>query len=419
MNRDLHRAPAIINVAENYFHEVPGGVARLAHELCLKQREWGYRVFLICVGRDSALPSREERQGITILRCPPSRYPSPHPLNLWAKIRDARAAVRQVLAEVDQVAALHTHSPMVGIGAMQAMARSSARKIHSIHSPWALEMRHNKNWESPDRGGLSLRSRAAYRSVKFLEAKCFSLADILTSDSHYTRTECLRDHGAWLRAKPFQVAPGWVDTDRFSVDGPRTDWQAELGRPARRPVFFTVRALIPRNGLELLLEAAAALKAQGHEFELVIGGDGVLRPSLQAQIRELQLADRATLLGRIPDERLPILYRSCDFFVLPTTALECFGVIILEALASGKAVIATPVGSIPEILQPIFPEGLLPEASVSALTLALVRQIRTWAQGGTSLAQREAFRNFICTEYSLARGTGRFRQLYESGLITP
>jgi glycosyltransferase involved in cell wall biosynthesis len=127
------------------------------------------------------------------------------------------------------------------------------------------------------------------------------------------------------------------------------------------------------------------------------------------------LDDRATLLGRVSDQRLPVLYRSCDVFVLPTLALECFGIIILEALASGKPVIATPVAAIPELLSQIFPAGLLPETSASALAQAMSRQIQAGAGGERSPAESLAFRNFVCERYSLARGADRFRALYESG----
>ena len=62
------------------------------------------------------------------------------------------------------------------------------------------------------------------------------------------------------------------------------------------------------------------------------------------------LKESIRLLGHIPDGDLPGLYQAADFFILPTEKLEGFGLVILEAMASGTPVIGTPVGAIPEVI---------------------------------------------------------------------
>jgi glycosyltransferase involved in cell wall biosynthesis len=313
---------------------------------------------------------------------------------------------------------IHSHTPMLGLGAMRAVSGNSTLRIHSIHSPWLMEMRAGGNWEG--KGSLRGRilSRAAFAVAKQVEASCFSHTDFLTSDSGYTKKEIIREHARTVKKKRFEVFPGWVDTNRFTPDGPRTNWQTELGRLSKGPVFFTIRGLAPRYGLEMLIDAAGLVKQKGLDFELVIGGDGPLRSALLSQIRDLSLEDSVTLIGRVEDDRLPILYRSCDVFVLPTLALECFGIIILEALASGKPVIATPVGAIPELLKPIFPQGLLPETSVQALADTMIRHIRAIENGRPIGDHPDKFRNYVDSHYSMDVGTRRFKELYESSIIT-
>jgi glycosyltransferase involved in cell wall biosynthesis len=63
-------------------------------------------------------------------------------------------------------------------------------------------------------------------------------------------------------------------------------------------------------------------------------------------------------LGHIPEEDLPQMYQASDFFVLPTRKLEGFGLVILEAMASGTPVLGTPIGGIPEVIGPFDRELL-------------------------------------------------------------
>ena len=404
--------PVIVNLSDAFFHDAAGGAARLAWDLARKQVQWGYRVFLVCIQLIPDAPEREDREGVTVLRCPPSRFPPPHPLNLWERIRHGREATRRIRIESGRLDVVHSHSPLLGIGAMQSDAALNALKIHSIHSPLVLEMRAGKQWEHRNNWKQTLLSSAAYFAAGRVESRCLALADRLTSDSSFTRQEIIRDYPRVVRSKTFSVLPGWVDPERFSIAGPTTDWQPELKRSPRRPVLLTIRALVPRNGLDMLIDAAARLKAEGLIFDLVIGGDGPLRLPLQEQVRSLALQDRVTLLGRMDDDRLPVLYRSCDLFVLPTRALECFGIIILEALASGKPVIATPVGSIPELLAPVYPEGLISEVSAAALADALGRHLRRPELESEAAKRREQFRRYVLQNYTLEIGTERFRRLY-------
>ncbi len=402
----------VINVAEFYFDDAPGGAARLATDLCTRQVEWGYRVFLVSKKPSPHLADLEQRDGLRIVRISEPGHPPPSPLNLYGHIRNAQAAVHRILGRERDVSVIHVHSQIHGVGAFRAVSKNRIRKVCSVHSPLVHEQLSNRQWESNGRSGRVV-SKLACHVARWVESSCYRAADVVTCDSRFSADILRREYRSVLSDRCLGVFPGWIDTDRFCPDGPKTDWSAQLRRRPRGPVFFTVRALAPRNGLEMLIQAVALLRSQGLEFEVVIGGDGLLRPKLQAQIGELSLAGHVTLLGRVDDQLLPALYRSCDAFVLPTRSLECFGIIILEALASGVPVIATPVGAIPELLKPVYPQGLLPDASAEAIADAMSRAIRE--QGSTErtgdLAER--FRAYVCDQYSIEAGTARFRELYE------
>lgn len=102
-------------------------------------------------------------------------------------------------------------------------------------------------------------------------------------------------------------------------------------------------------GLDTLIEACRLLRNDGYEFRTLIGGGGPLQNVLQQQIDASDLNQSVRLLGRLPEEQLAASYAAADCFILPTRALECFGLIVLEALACDTPVIASNVAAIPEL----------------------------------------------------------------------
>lgn len=115
----------------------------------------------------------------------------------------------------------------------------------------------------------------------------------------------------------------------------------ELRREANRPIVLFVGRLVPYKGVDVLLEGLAGLEACG-----LIVGDGPQRTALEARARELGILGRVKFLGSVADVELAALYRACDVFVLPSvTRQEAFGVVQLEAMAAGKPVVSTDLGT--------------------------------------------------------------------------
>ncbi|MCM3880904.1 MAG: glycosyltransferase [Vicinamibacterales bacterium] len=136
------------------------------------------------------------------------------------------------------------------------------------------------------------------------------------------------------------VIPYGIDVD----DDTSTDvaQQADaIGRRYERPIVLFVGRLVKYKGVDVLLEAMRDLPAVA-----LIVGDGPERAALARQAEVLGVADRCRFLGEVPDEELAALYRACDIFVLPSvTRQEAFGVVQLEAMARGKAIICTDLGT--------------------------------------------------------------------------
>jgi glycosyltransferase involved in cell wall biosynthesis len=134
-------------------------------------------------------------------------------------------------------------------------------------------------------------------------------------------------------------------------------------------------------GLDSLVEAAKLLREQELRFRVIIGGSGSAEESLRRQILGEGLQDLVLLAGRISDEHLPLCFAAADCFVLPTRALECFGLIVLESFACGTPVIGTPVGAIPELVSKQGAGWLAADASGRAIAdrmAAFLRQDLRW-----------------------------------------
>jgi glycosyltransferase involved in cell wall biosynthesis len=152
---------------------------------------------------------------------------------------------------------------------------------------------------------------------------------------------------------------GGVDLNHYHlpVEG-KPAVRDRLGLPQDKTVFLTVRNLVPRMGLENLIKAFSQSDILRDKGSLLIVGKGFLGEHLKRMVHNSALKNTVHFLGHVSEEDLPQMYQASDFFVLPTKELEGFGLVILEAMASGTPVLGTPVGAIPEVIGPFDP-GLL------------------------------------------------------------
>ncbi len=164
-----------------------------------------------------------------------------------------------------------------------------------------------------------------------------------------------------------------TDVERFSPvdEDQRAGIRARIGLPEDAFVALTVRRLFYRNGLDTLLDAAVRLRGESR-LHVVIGGSGPERGEIEARIRGEHLQN-VHLTGFIPDGDLPDYYRAADVFVLPTRTAEGFGLVLMEAAASGVPSIATDSGAPREIVDDGETGLLVPPGAPDALAAALAK----------------------------------------------
>lgn len=168
-----------------------------------------------------------------------------------------------------------------------------------------------------------------------------------------------------------KLVPYIVDTNNFKPADNKKGLRAELNIKEKDKIAITVRRLVPRMGLEWLINSWISINNKYPDLKLLIIGSGYLKPQLQYLITKYKLGDKIILLGNLPEDILIKYYQAADLFILPTLAYEGFGLVTVEALACGLPVIGTNIGATPEILNPLDKNLLLQNLDAIALLNAI------------------------------------------------
>ena len=206
------------------------------------------------------------------------------------------------------------------------------------------------------------------------------------------------------------VVPGGVDVDRFAIAASRAECRRTLGWPTDRPIVLCVRRLVRRVGVDTLVEAAAALRARVPEALVLIAGRGPLQAELEARIATLGLERHVRLVGFLPDDLLPTAYRAADLSVVPTAALEGFGLVTVESLAAGTPCVVTPVGGLTDVVAPFAPQLVAESPTAGDVAHVLVRALR----GDVALPDAARCERYAREGYDWPIVAARVRRVYET-----
>ncbi|MDE1184686.1 glycosyltransferase family 4 protein [Paraburkholderia sp.] len=209
-----------------------------------------------------------------------------------------------------------------------------------------------------------------------------------------------------------RVVPGCVDVERFNATMPRRDARTALDLPQDRPLMFCVRRLVHRMGLDDLIDAMFVVRQAVPDVLLVIAGKGPMEDALRSRITARGLDRNVRLAGFVPDEALPMWYRASDVTVVPSVALEGFGLTTIESLASGTPVLVTPVGGLPEAVSPLSPDLVLPAGGFHAIGSGIADALL----GIRPLPDSAACRDYACTHFAHPVIAAQVAQVYRDAI---
>jgi glycosyltransferase involved in cell wall biosynthesis len=351
----------IVLFAEVTVERVIGGAERVLRQQALGLGKLGHYVRVI-----ARAPFESAEANLSIGSVTERRYPvtrTSEPAFVWSSVQNSLRAF-DLTRQVCPVDIAMIHQSLAGLGPILFRYGMVSLWVYVCHS-----LAHEEYLARAERAATTLervRRRLSVRARRWIERTVIRRCHHVIVLSEFMKQQVMATHG--IVSKDITVVPGAADPATFYPAHDRNEIRRELKLPESRTVLFTVRNLVPRMGLENLLEAMTMLGEEQRNLLLLIGGEGQLRPRLEELIRSRGLQDSVQLLGFVPEDQLAKYYQASDLVVLPTLQLEGFGLVTVEALACGTPVVGTPVGAIPEVLSTVDP--LLVTEGTDGLSLA-------------------------------------------------
>lgn len=320
------------------------------------------------------------------------RLPLVRPVRPSADL-SAFVATRRLIARL-QPAIVHTHMAKAGaIGRLAATAtRPRPRTVHTFHGH-VLEGYF---------GG------AQQRAFLQLERALARRSDVLVAVSDEIRDELL-DLGVGRRGQ-FEVIPLGIDLERYlAVEGPSGGLRGAIGVGADVPLVGVLGRLVPVKDHRTLLRAVGQLEGA----HLAVVGDGELRAELEGLARELALGDRVHFTGWWAD--VPGALADLDVVALASRN-EGTPVVLIEALAAARPVVATDVGGVRSVVEDGVTGRLCPPGDEAALAAALSEAL---ADRESARIRARRGRQRMVERFGAARMVEEHRCLYAQLLGVP
>lgn len=200
-----------------------------------------------------------------------------------------------------------------------------------------------------------------------------------------------------------------VQVVRCGVDEAFTQAAPESAPDSRMVVC--VGRLCEQKGQLLLLSAAREMAQHGEDFELVLAGDGEMRPELERLIDEYDLRSRVRITGWVSGEQVRALLSQARALILPSFA-EGLPVVIMEAMALGRPVVTTSIAGIPELVRDGKEGWLVPAGDCGALVTAWTELMH--ADAARLAAMGSSARERVTRRHSAAGGARKLMQLFGS-----
>ncbi|HVT80993.1 MAG TPA: glycosyltransferase family 4 protein, partial [Phycisphaerae bacterium] len=289
-------------------------------DLAMGLRALGVAVTIACP-RPGALAARADAAGVPVLAIP--------------KIRNIdRNAIHRLadLLKKGEVDLIHAHNGRTHIAAAYAVRKAGCGRC--------IATQHFLAPARTTRTGLKrLVANYLHRRASAHTAHTIAISDAVRNAALARRDDA--------PAKMTTVHNGSAPPD---LTGAADAWtvRRSLGLAAEAPFVFCAARLQEEKDIPTLIAAMRDVAARHPDARCCIAGEGDEMPALQKQVKEDGVDGRVQLLGFRND--IPALMRACDLFVLPALA-EPFGLVLLEAMALGKPVIATRAGGPPEIVE--------------------------------------------------------------------
>lgn len=289
-----------------------GGTEVATYRIAKELTERGHDVYII-TKYSKGLPTRQSKEGFTIIRTPRWRIPI---LGTLVYCFLACFKLRHIKPDL-----IHEQ----GFGILGLFCKMFTRTSYII---WGQGLRFAE--------GFTYRERLM---AKIILSKASAIIAL---------TQDMKNRMQGICSKNIIVFPNGVDVTRFERISPEKVRQ-KLGIDEKCKTVLFVGNLRPIKGVEYLIEAMTRVVQEYPETRLVVVGVDFQDGRLQRLAQEKNLQERITFTGFIPPDKIPEYMVAADVFVLPSLS-EGFPTVLLEAMAAGLPIVATKVGGLSEIV---------------------------------------------------------------------
>lgn len=315
-----------------YDLSVPGGVQSHVAHLSAELRARGDDVVVVGPGSDA--------EGMDVggsVGLPFNGSVAPIALGPAVGRRVARA-LRAVAPDI-----VHVHEPMVPWAGLAAARWDDAPVVATFHA-WS------------DQARLYRLARGVGRRVLRGLAARIAVSDAAAG---------YHASALGVPVSSFTVVPNGVEVARFAGASP-----SERLHDVSRPTLLFVGRLERRKGLEPLIRAFTRLKTDRPDLRLLVVGDGPERQRCESLLPQ-RLRSDVLFLGRVDQDELPGCFAAADLYVSPALGGESFGIVLLEAMAAGRAVVASDIPGYRSVLRDGVQGRLVPPGDPAALAGAI------------------------------------------------
>ena len=387
-----------------------GGAERVLYEQTTRLSKRGHNVFILTRKLPFHAQHHEVIKGVHELRYACDKD---NKLSFFHSTLKNCKTLFEALHKRNKFDCINFHQPFSALGINLSKLSKTLPKIYTCHSLsfeefYSRNRNGNKNFYKP----TTLLQAQAHKKIEQYGLK---KSKVIVALSKFTEEKLVKTYK--IPEGKIKIIPGGADLERFHRTDSKASIRKQLDLPQNKIIFLTVRNLVQRMGLENLIIAFNEVRKGTADIRLVIGGTGPLENKLKEMAKNFGIENDIYFCGFISEKQLPQYYQMADLFILPTRELEGFGLVTIEAMASGIPVLGTPVGGTTEIIGRFDPdflfEGTDPDSMVGLIT-EKIHLIKHHPIRWQKISHR--CRNFVEQNYSWEKNIDSLEELIAKNL---
>lgn len=388
-------------------HSLPlhSGYTFRSQSLFRAQRGMGFEPVIVTSPKHEAdlkgeAPRREEINGFIYYRSGATRqFSMPFAGELWLMHVLSRRILE--VAKIEQSAIIHAHSPVLNaIPALWAGRKLGLPVVYEIRAFWE---------DAAVDHGTYAEGSWKYKLTQLIETMVCTRADQVAILCDGLKQDLVRRN---IPAQKITPVFNGVDIEDFrpgAVDG---DYQRQWNLAGKKVIGF-IGSFYRYEGLDLLVKAFARIAKEDKDAVLLLVGGGEMEGELAQLVAGLELGKRVVMPGRIPHERVPGVYAMIDVLAYPRYSMRLTELVTplkpLEAMAMGKALVASDVGGHKELIRHNETGLLFKAGDEGALAGELQRLLK---DGELRESLERQGRDWVARHHTWEKTTAVYRDIY-------